>query len=117
MHFFNQFFESQKIYVFSLDKKIVKDDFSTKNGKLEGSYSVRNAIWPGAEPSRLFALCLKADIRKRSHRLLRLEDKKYKLSTGFMQVDCQNFLSTSLMPIVSKTYSKFALSSYVGHEV
>ena len=35
----------------------------------------------------------------RSHRLLQLDDNK--LSTGLMQVDCQDFLSTSLMQVAS----------------
>ena len=44
-------------------------------------------------------------IRIRSHRLLRLDDNKVccKLSTGVIQVDCQEFLSTSLMEVVSTT--------------
>ena len=40
-----------------------------------------------------------ADIRMRLHRLLRLDD--YKLSTRLMQVDCQDFLSTNFMQVVS----------------
>ena len=48
-----------------------------------------------------------ADIRMPSHPLLRLDDDN-KLSTGLIQVDCQDFLSTSLMQVVSTTSSKSA---------
>ena len=51
-------------------------------------------------------------IRMRSHRLLRLHDNKF--STGLTQVDCQDFLSTTLMQVVSATYSKSANIMQVG---
>ena len=43
-----------------------------------------------------------ADIRMRSHRLLQLDDNKStaKLSTDLMQVDSQDFISTSLIQVV-----------------
>ena len=46
----------------------------------------------------------------RSHRLLRLDDNKSAASCqqDLMQVDCQDFLSESLMQVVSTTYSKCA---------
>ena len=47
-----------------------------------------------------------ADIRMCSHCLLRLDDNKS--LPGLMQVDCQDFLSTSLMQVVSITCSSVA---------
>ena len=49
-------------------------------------------------------------VRMRSHRLPRFDDieSAADLSTGLMQVDCQDFLSTSLTHIVLTTCSKSA---------
>ena len=60
----------------------------------------------------LLPCCHQADIGMRSHRLLRLDDYKSAASCqfkkGLLQVDCQDFLSTSAMQVVSATCSKSA---------
>lgn len=51
--------------------------------------------------------CYLAVIRMRLHRLLLWLDDNKKSSKGFMQVDCQIFLSTSFVQVVSTSSSKF----------
>ena len=60
----------------------------------------------------LLPCCHPADIRMGSHCLLRLDGNKFAAScmstAGLLQVDCQDFLSTNLMQVVSATCSKSA---------